>query len=202
MRKALSIGVVLLAAAGSARARPVLVAGVGAGVDVEPSRPNPAQGGSYPSADLAAFSFEGEILWSQLGLLARGVGVDGSIDYQSTGFDRFALTVAGTFRPLAHRLRPDSYARVVASRLAVELGLTYQRILATYNTADNLGLHLGAHADFPLGMPQDDHGVFVRLIVQRPIILIDDTISNGIAPDPFNAGAPSVQLLGVLAVAF
>src|SRR5262249_21170406 len=102
-------------------ARPLLAAGIGAGVDFEPSLMVRSTGATLPATSLPAFAFEGEALWEPwgVGVLARGVGVDGSADYKSTGFDRLALTAAATWRPLTLVVPPRGWQALVLRRLAV-----------------------------------------------------------------------------------
>jgi hypothetical protein len=195
--------VVLLAWPFTAAARPLLVAGIGGGFDFEPRRTFPDR--TIESATLGSFAFEGEVMGDRFGLLVRGVGTDGSDDYMATGFDRFGVSVAATFRPLSYFrfAAGPGYGAQVARRFALEAGVMYQRILASFNTADNFGIHLGVHDDFPLGgTDASGRGVFLRLTLQRPIIILDDTISNGIESLPIHASGPIVQTLAALAVGF
>ena len=197
--------ILVLSAAGAAHAqsRPTLAAAVGGGFDFEPSRTLPNVGAV--SSTLGSFEFEGEILWRELGLLARGIGTDGSIDYDAVGFDRLELIGGGSWRPLARHVKGSGWVDIVARRLSVEAGLAYQHCTAGLSATDTWGLHLGAHADFPLLPRETGTTPFVRLIAQRTF-LIDSGDKISVLLRNFTGtvepGTPPLQILFAFGVAW
>jgi hypothetical protein len=198
--KCLLCALLSLLATPAVAARPQLLGAVGVGLDVEPDRK--LSDHSVDSQVLEAFTFEGEILGSDFGLLVRGMGVDGSMDYQDAGFDRLQFSVAGTWRPFVENAQGPGYGMLVLRRVSLELGFAYQRLLAARNTGDSFGIHVGAHADLPLLLRPDDSGPMLRLSVQRPLVLADDTLVTSISQNKFTVGAPTVQWAIAFAVAF
>ena len=176
-----------------AQSRPTLAAAVGAGVDFEPARD---VGGRTVTSTLTSYEFEGEIQWQQLGLIARGVGTDGSIDYTNVGFDRIELVAGGSWRPFATRVVGDEWHHMAARRLALELGFAYQHIVAALDDANTLGLHVGMHADLPLILHEGPQVPFVRIVVQRSFILAGDTVTNtAFGAARIDPGTPAIQAL-------
>jgi hypothetical protein len=190
---------VLAALPAWAQERPTLTAAVGAGVDLEPARE--VSGRGTVTATLGSYEFEGEILWTELGLIARGVGTNGSIDYKDAGFDRLELMLGGSWRPLARRVHGDRWGAMVARRLAVEVGLAYQRIVAALDDANTIGLHVGVHADLPLYPRETGTVPLVRIVVQRSLIMIGDSVGNT-ALGTIDAGTPALQALVALGVSW
>jgi hypothetical protein len=199
--------ILVISAAGVAQAqsRPTLAAAVGYGVDFEPQRTLPNAGSV--SSTLGSYEFEGEILWRELGLIARGVGTDGSIDYDAVGFDRLELIGGGSWRPLARRVLGTRWIDIVARRLSMEAGLSYQQITAGLSSTHLWGLHLGAHADFPLFARDAGTTPFIRLIAQRAFLIdTGDKVNVLVRPCQgmclVEPGTPPLQILFAFGVAW
>jgi len=199
--KTLLVLLMLAPLSAAAQNRPTLAAAVGAGVDLEPARDIAGRG--TVTSTLGSYEFEGEILWQEVGLLARGVGTNGSIDYHNVGFDRLELVAGGSFRPLAKHMPGSGYGQIVARRLALEAGLAYQRIIAALDDANTLGIHIGAHADFPLIVRDQGTGPMLRVILQRSFIIAGDTVTNtAFGSARIDPGTPAMQLLFALGVSW
>jgi hypothetical protein len=189
MKVAIGVVAVVVLGGGIAQARPMLVAGVSAGVDVE----------TGPVRGLEAFAFEGEAMGELFGLVVRGLGANGSSDYMYTGFDRLNFALAASYRPFGRQGGPG-YGALVLRRLAIEAGLAYQHAEAGFDSSDNVGLHVAAHLDLPLS--RSESGPMIRLVVQRPFLLTDAKLVVGPNTQPRDTGDPAVQQLVGLAVAF
>jgi hypothetical protein len=199
--KTLLVLVMLAPLSAAAQNRPTLAAAVGAGVDLEPARDVAGRG--TVTSTLGSYEFEGEIQWQEVGLLARGVGTNGSIDYHNVGFDRLELVAGGSFRPLAKHMPGSGWGAIVARRLAVEAGLAYQRIVAALDDANTLGIHIGAHADFPLVAREFGAVPMIRVILQRSFIIAGDTVTNtAFGSAPIDPGTPALQMLFALGVSW
>jgi hypothetical protein len=177
-----------------AQNRPTLAAAVGAGLDLEPARDVAGRG--TVTSTLGSYEFEGEIQWREFGLIARGVGTSGSIDYHNVGFDRLELMTGVSWRPLARRVDGGGWGQMVARRVALEAGVAYQRIVAALDDANTLGIHIGMHADFPLLAREGGTLPMVRVVVQRSFIMAGDTVTNtAFGPQAIDPGTPAVQVL-------
>jgi hypothetical protein len=128
------------------------------------------------------------------GFLVRAVGLMGEEDPQH-GYDRLVLTPALEIRPFGFSPASDrdSWAQRAVRRLAVEAGLGIERVNAGAQSATRAGLHLGAHADLPLG-GQGDRGMFVRLALSRRLGLFGDSTIAGVAA----RGAARCELVDTL----
>ena len=201
MKTLACFAILLGAGVAQAQTRPTLVAAVGAGVDIEPARDVMNRG--TVTSTLASYEFEGEILWRELGLIARGVGTDGSIDFQNVGFDRLELMIGGSWRPFAARVSGEEWHHMVARRLTLEAGLAYQHIVAALDDANTLGLHVGLHGDLPLVQHEGGRVPFVRIVVQRTFIFAGDTVTNtAFGAARIDPGTPAIQALVAFGVAW
>jgi hypothetical protein len=194
--------ILVIATAGVAQAqtRPTLAAAVGAGVDIEPARDVMNR---TVTSTLGSYEFEGEIQWRELGLIARGVGTDGSIDFHNVGFDRLELMLGGGWRPFASRVAGQEWHHMVARRFTLEAGLAYQHIVAALDDANTLGLHVGFHGDLPLVQHEGSRVPFVRIIVQRTFIFAGDTVTNtAFGAARIDPGTPAIQMLVAFGIAW
>jgi hypothetical protein len=192
----------VIAAPAGAAPRPLLAASAGMGFDVEGDR-TLTNGNNLGAHLLNAFGCEGEIMANPVGLVLRMVGVDGSDDYMHTSFDRLDFTVAASFRPFTLRPPRRGYGQVVLRRLAVEGGFMFEHILGTTMTSANLiGIHVGAHVDVPFSAAFEGAGPFLRVVVQRNLLLDNDTVSTSLQSDMIKANAAALQTLIALGVGF
>lgn len=149
--------------------RPMFALSIGMGFSPESFSTAAAPGAPSTRPSSLSFLFDGEIMGhGGLGLLARMVGLGGEED-KRIGYDRVVATAALEVRPAAIAGAPATSAgERLLRRLGGELGLAYERVNAGANDTYRIGLHLGVHADVPLG-GSGDRGLFLRVGVARRI---------------------------------
>ncbi len=149
--------------------RPLFALSVGMGFSPESFLTAASAGAPAQRPSSLSFLFDGEIMGrSGIGFLGRMVGLDGEED-KRIGYDRVVATGALEVRPLAIGGAPATeFAARFLRRLAGEVGLAYEKVNAGANDTYRIGLHLGVHADLPLG-GTGDRGLFLRVGAARRI---------------------------------
>ncbi len=149
--------------------RPLFALSVGMGFSPESFTTVPVGSTASERPSSLAFLFDGEIMGrGGLGFLARMVGLGGEED-KRIGYDRVVATGALEVRPLTLTgVAGSDFGGRLLRRVAGEVGLAYERVNSGANDTYRIGLHLGLHADVPLG-GSGDRGLFLRLGVARRI---------------------------------
>ncbi len=149
--------------------RPLFALSVGMGFSPEGFTTAPVGSTASERPSSLSFLFDGEIMGrSGLGFLGRMVGLGGEED-KRIGYDRVVATGALEVRPLTLAgIAASDFAARALRRVAGEVGLAYERVNSGANDTYRIGLHLGLHADLPLG-GVGDRGLFLRLGVARRI---------------------------------
>jgi hypothetical protein len=99
----------------------------------------------------------------------------------------------------------ERWVHIVARRVAVEAGLAFQHCTAGLSDTNTWGVHLGAHADFPLLPREGPATPFIRLVAQRTFLFdTGDKISVLLRhfTGTVEPGTPPLQILFAFGVAW
>jgi hypothetical protein len=144
-------------------ARPRMAASIGAGASFDSAglSGRTAVPSLFATGDVGA---DGPLGFELAAFTSSAVG-----RYDGTPIDRLALDAAGVVRPLAWKLAADDrrYRARFGRTLGAELGLGLERDATTTHAGSRWGLHLGARAEFPLGLPGYASELRLRLAVRR-----------------------------------
>jgi hypothetical protein len=128
-------------------------------------------------SNAVAFGASGELLWRcRVGLFAgllssKGNAIIAQVENGTVlpaPADRISVPIGVAFRPFGHlALRPGDGALGWAHRLAagigLELGVSFEHLRTSGDSANNAGLHIGIGLDVPLWGGPVEGGVALRL---------------------------------------